>query len=84
MGAFGSGREDYKEMTPAARSGADMADRRPILTGPNQDTFKSEKGEFFFIGRKVSEQEYNQLMDKYEALVQHEIDAKREELGRAA
>ena len=84
MGAFGSGRQDYKEMSPAARSGADMSGRRPILTGPNQDTFKSDKGDFFFLGRKVTEQEYDQLMGKYEALIQHEIDAKHEELKQAA
>ena len=84
MGAFGSGREDYKEMTPAARSAADMQERRPVLNGPDKDTFISEDGRHFVMNREVNEEEYNAFLEKYKVLVEHELAEKRSELENAA
>lgn len=82
--AFGSGREDFKVMTPVERAMAMLAEQRPVLDGPGRDTFKSEDGRYFVMSREVTENEYTQFMEKYEALLEHEIEAKREEIRNAA
>jgi hypothetical protein len=83
MGAFGSGREDYQKMSPAERSGADLQDRKPVFNGPARDTFE-EGGRCFFMGREVNKDEHESLLGKYNALLDHSLELKQEELREAA
>lgn len=83
--AFGSGREDYKNMAPVERSGGDLQNRKPVLDGPGRDTYIHEDGKrYFAMGREVSKTEYEEFMTKYEDLLKYQIGQKEEELRRAA
>ena len=84
MGSFGSGREDCKNMKPVERSMADLSERRPVLAGPGRDTFVSDDGKHFVMGREVEKGEYDAFMDRYEALIDHQYSEKEQELKQAA
>ena len=83
MAGFGSGQEYYKKLSPAERSGADLQERKPVFNGSARDTFE-EEGRCFFMGRQVNKEEYESLLGKYNALLDHSLELKHEELREAA
>ena len=81
MGQFGSGQHINKDQSMLDRSIEQMQHERPVMIdGEGKNTFEKD-GRFYLLDREVSEQEYNQGLDRYQTLLDGEIQRKRDQLN---
>ncbi len=66
--------------TSIEKSIIDMQRVRPIFEGEDKNTFEKD-GRYFFLGREVPKEEYEKGMNQYNAILEHSIEQKKEELA---
>ncbi len=63
------------------RSIRDMQNEKPVFEGADKNTYINKDGEYYFMNRKVTKEEYDLGMDQYQKILDAEIERKKAELN---
>ncbi len=70
-----------KSIPSIDRSIKDMQNEKPIFEGAGKNTYINKDGDYYFMNRKVTKEEYDLGMDQYESILNAEIERKKAELN---